>query len=479
MAEQEIIGSERGTALSQMLESDDIEPGSDPSYQVCKTIYLYHPLGAKMVDGPITVAQSQGREISVPNGPEERVKEAFLCEWKNIRADEHIANVMRQSRTYGTGAIVYGAKGVGTNSAIDNFKLPELELYFNVLDPLNTAGSLVLNQDPNAPDFQLATAITAAGVPYHPSRACVIMNESPIYIAYTSSAFGFVGRSVFQRALFPLKSFIQSMITDDLVTRKAGVIVAKIQQPGSIVNNMMDKAFGIKRSILKRSKNGDVLSIGHSDEISAIDLQNIDKAVITARNNILENIAAAADMPAQFLNSETFAEGFGEGTEDAKKVARYVDAVRKKMDPLYAFFDKIVQYRAWTPEFYATIQRDFPEYKKVPYKTAFMDWVNSFSAEWPSLLTEPDSEKVKVEDVKLKAIISVLEVLLEKADPNNKAILLDWASDNMNANKMMFTTPLILDSEAMANYEPPQPAMGNEPDVQEDLPGTKPAKAAA
>jgi len=33
---------------------------------------------------------------------------------------------------------------------------------------------------------------------------------------YTQAAFGFVGRSVYQRPLYPLKSFVQTMITDDL-----------------------------------------------------------------------------------------------------------------------------------------------------------------------------------------------------------------------------------------------------------------------
>ncbi|WP_245168482.1 hypothetical protein [Enterobacter roggenkampii] len=40
-------------------------------------------------------------------------------------------------------------------------------------------------------------------------------------------------------------------------------------------------------------------------------------------------MAAAADMPAIILNSETFAQGFGEGTEDARAVAVYIDNIRE------------------------------------------------------------------------------------------------------------------------------------------------------
>src|SRR5208283_1356830 len=93
------------------------------------------------------------------------------------------------------------------------------------------------------------------------------------------------------------------------------------------------------------------------------------------------------------------------------------------------------------------------------FNTAFYQWKNSFTAEWPSFLIEPESDKVKVEDVKFKAIVSILEILLPQADPENKARVVQWAADNMNENKLMFTTPLEIDAQAMAEYEPPAPEM--------------------
>lgn len=80
---------------------DDLQPGDAPSYQLCKVIYSYHPLGAKMVDSPIRMAQSQKREIAVPDGPEDFVKEAFQREWDALQADKLIANTMRTSRKIG------------------------------------------------------------------------------------------------------------------------------------------------------------------------------------------------------------------------------------------------------------------------------------------------------------------------------------------------------------------------------------------
>ena len=455
-----IGNSSLGSALMQLLTADDIVPGSTPSYQLCKTIYLYHPLGMKMAEAPINLAQSQQREVKVPGAPD-RVAEAFIAEWKEIGADKLIHNTFKQARIYGIASIVLGVVGIESDKPVAPEKLATERLFFNVLDPLNTAGSLVLDQDPNSPTFQKTTQVTTNGETYHRSRVCIVMNEEPIYISYTSSAFGFVGRSVYQRALYPLKSFIQTMVTDDMISRKAGVLVAKMEAPGSIIDRMMQSMMGLKRALLQQSKTDNVLGIGITESIETLNLNNIDGAGAFARTNILKNAATAADMPAVLLENETMVAGFGEGTEDAKNIARYIDRVREMMSPLCGFFDPIVQRRAWNPEFYKSIQKAFPEeYGKVKYEAALAKWQNAFEAPWPSLMKEPDSERVKVDDIKLRAAVAVFTALQQAMDPQNKARLVAWVADSVSDTELLFSTPLVLDIDALAEYEPPQPGMG-------------------
>src|SRR5581483_9250014 len=321
-------------------------------------------------------------------------------------------------------------------------------------------GSLVLNQDPNSIDFMKVQGIAVAGRPYHRSRTVTIMNERPVYIAYTSSAFGFVGRSVFQRSLFPLKSFIQTMQTDDLVSKKAGVFIAKLSTAGAIIDGIMQSMAVVKRLFVQQSTNGNVISIGKDEEIETLNMQNIDKAMTTARQNILENVATGSGMPAIILKQETFAEGFGEGTEDAKMVAGFVSAYRRQVNPLYAFMDPIVQRRAWNKDFYARVQNLFSQYRGVDYEVAFRRWSNSFKALWPNYITEPDSEKVKTDKVKLEAIISIVEVFAPLLDPENKAKLVEAAYANINSNEFMFQEPFEIDVDDLREYAPPQPMMG-------------------
>ena len=452
-----ISSSTVGNSLSQLLMCEDMVPGTDLSYQTAKAIYLWHPVGAKMADSPVKMAQSQAREIAIPASPEDRVRKAFVDQWAADGADKTIANVAKTARIYGLASVALLIDGVDNDAPLDASKLAGSSISFNVLDPLNTAGSLVLSQNPNALDFQKSHTITISGKPVHHSRSRTLMNEEPVYIAYSTSAFGYVGRSVYQRALYPLKSFVQTMIADDMVARKVGVLVAKMKPAGSIVDNIMGMMAGLKRNLLQEAATNNVLSISNEEAIESLNLQNLDAPHALVRKNILENIAAAADMPAKLLLQETFAEGFGEGTEDAKYVAGYVDGIRAWMKPLYDFFDEIVQHRAWNEEFYNTIKEQFPEeYGSKPYKQAFYEWKNAFTADWPSLLREPDSEKIKVEEAKFKAIVALIEVFFPNLDPENKALMIQWAQDNFNEHKLLFSTPLNLDIDALKNFTPPQ-----------------------
>jgi hypothetical protein len=235
------------------------------------------------------------------------------------------------------------------------------------------------------------------------------------------------------------------------------VIVAKMKPAGSIADRAMSVLQGIKRNVVKEAQTNNVINITPDEAIETLNLLNADGALTTARKNILENIAASVPQPAKLLNSESYAEGFGEGTEDAKEIVRYINHERQAVKPLYDFFDPIVMRLAWTEEFFETLKADVAEYRGMEYTEAFYQWKNAFSAEWPNLMEEPESELVKVEKVKQEALIAGLEVLLPRLDPRNQAIVIQFYENNVNASKHLFPSPLTLDYESLENYEPPQP----------------------
>ena len=444
------------STLMQLLTAEAIVPGSPASYQLCKTIYSYHPLGAILADAPITRAQSQDREIKVPGLAESRLVERFWSVWNNLNregASIILHDLMSRSRTYGISSLGVGVQGESLDREFDMRGIAKAELFFNVLDPLNTSGSLVLSQDANSPAYLKPYGdIRVGGQKWHASRIFPKMNERPIYIEWTDSAFGFVGRSVYQRPLYPLKSFLQSMITDDMVTKKAGLLVYKADSPGSAIDNMMRKMAGMKRETLKAGATGQVAQIGAAEELESLNFQNLDGPYKISRENVLKNIASGASMPASIIMQETMTEGFGEGTEDFKKETQYLDFIRKDMNPAYTFMDRIVMRKAWTPEFFESLKGDYPELKSLPFETWLFERMQAYTAKWPNLMVEPDSEKSKAEDVQMKSAIALAEVMLPELDPKNKAALIDWLAENVNERENLFASKLVLDVDLLEAF---------------------------
>ncbi len=374
-----------------------------------------------------------------------------------MRCDEHIFNIMRTKRIYGVASAILGVEGKEPNKKLDFTDIYKYNIFINVMDPLNTSGSIILNQDPNASDFQQPKGLSVNNKIYSLDRCVIVFNESPLYLDYSSSGFGFVGRSVYQRALFPLKSYIRSLITNDLVLQKAGVMIAKVKNGGSAIDNLAQMINRAKAKILKIAKTGNVIYIDKDEEITTLDLQNVDAATAAARKNIIEDLASSAAMPPKLLLSDSFASVLANGTEDYKELMLFIQRIQIEMKPLYEFFDRIVMHRAWNPEFYLVVQDQFPsEYGGMSYTEAFYQWKNSFSASFPSLMEEPESEKIKVDEARLRSMLGFINALLNQLDPENKSLLMEWVVSNINEMEKLFPNPLEFDLEAFAKYTPPE-----------------------
>ena len=435
------------------------QPGTDPYYNQCKIIYAYHPLGKVVVDKIIELAFSQERKIIVNEIEDSPVVQQFKKTYQRLNADRFIKQVLSISRIYGAGTLVIDAgEGEDTSKKIDYAGLAKQNIKFKVFDPLVTSGSMSTNQDPNDPNFQGMSTIEVRGKTYHHSRSCTVMNEDPLYLLFTTSAFGFTGRSVYQRVLYNLKAYLQSIQTDFYVLEKAGMrILTSESTTGQVVDAEVVSNAKLKAQNVKDSTVENVVSLSGGQTLTSFDLASIESCTKNARDNILKDIATGTNQPASIINQETLASGFGEGSEDAKSIARAIDGYRIETNSIFEFIDKIIMYKAWNEEFFETLKRTHREYEKVTYEEAFNSWVDTFEAKWPNLLTEPDSEKVKVEEVKLRAAISMFDAIQSNLDPENKTKAIDWLSNVFNECDILSrSTSLEIDKESLLNYTPPE-----------------------
>lgn len=71
---------------------------------------------------------------------------------------------------------------------------------------------------------------------------------------------------------------------------------------------------------------------------------------------------------------------------------------------------------------------------------------------------------MKVDETRFKAIVSMLEVLLPQVntDDENRALLIEWAQANANANENLFPQRLDLDIDSLKANRPQQP-QGEDP----------------
>lgn len=455
MSEITITGGGLTSPLQAIMEGQEIEPGSEVSYQLCKLLWTCHPLGGKLVEKPITLAQSSKREISIEGPGGDESVQAFEDLWGAMGCTAKIRDTMHLSRAYGAGAIAYGFPDQPTNEPLtDLWELgTRAGLYFNVYDPLNLSGSIITNQDPNAPDFQKPNKnITAAGQPYHPSRTCVVFHGTPVYLDFQSSSFSFSGRSVFQRVLYSMKSYLQTMQVADMVSRKAGLLIAKTKQNSSIMDGLMGAVGFLKRNLLKEAVTDQVLQVDRDDEIESLNLQNTDKAMTTARDAIIADIAAGTDVLALIIKDEAFAKGFANGDQDMMAVVQFINAIREQMQILYDYMTRIVQYRAWTPEFFATLQEKYPEaLAGRQYKAWFFEVKDSlFKAKWPSLIQESQGETTERNAKKLKAMSDFFTSFSPGLDPDNAGRLRQFIVDAINNMPELFDSVLEFDFELFA-----------------------------
>lgn len=432
-----------------------ITPGYEPSYEDCKLIYVYHPLAPRIIDAPIYLGFNKPRVLSIEEGPQEELIRQFEQEWETLGeqgALRWITQGIRLSAIYGISAVGVGVPGVPTDRPLTDAEWLSPDLYFQIFDSLNTAGSVTIEQDTSKPDFLKPKYFSVNGQRYHLSRGVVLQNEDPLYIQWTSSAFGFTGRSKFMRAMYPLASYVQTMIANNMIALKLAFFIAKLKSQGAIVDRQAESFFASKLLQMKRGVTGNVISIDVEEDIQTLNMINVHEAGTFARENIIKDIANGAGMPAIMLSQEKMSSGLADGTEDAADKKSYIDAYRSQQEPLFKFFDRIVMRRAWNKDFWRAMKNKYPELiGRETYLQSFQKWCDSFSAKWAPLIPSEEKDELDAQNNRFKSVTELLTVLSGMiTDEGSRAELISWVMSNINAQDKIFTAPLNLDPEEAA-----------------------------
>ncbi|CAI3957934.1 DUF1073 domain [Commensalibacter communis] len=431
------------------------------SYELCKILYVYHPLGKRLIEIPVNLSLNKKRIIKLQNDYSAELIDQFEKKWQELKITQNIKRLAITSRLYGIGALFLKIKGIKDTELLDkNQKLENYEIHPVVYDAMNIAGTASNNHNIDSIDFLQLSEIVRGGEALAKDRSCILSNGDPIYIEYIESAYGYGGRSIFQNCFDLMYSYLSIIHADNAVAKKVATLIIKLNQVGS-ANRVQEGASAQKRQMLATAGNGDVVSMAVGEEAETLSMMNVDQALDTARRHIIEDIANAVDLPVILLNGQKFSGGFGEGTEDAKNIAQHVDAIREWLEPVFNFCDDFVMDLAWNFDFIDALNNEnsqfydktlLPEEKQKKYNIFIQELKATFSYEFPSFLTETQSQIIESDNKKLMSIMEVFKNTYPLVDVDTKVKLICWVLDSVNELKGI--------SDIKIDYDP-EKIMGN------------------
>lgn len=414
------------------------------THDIAKLIYKSHPLANRLCRYPISMAISRGFEFKIPNAPQEAIDE-FTNGLNEFQLDTRIVQLHTLKKVFGVSSVIAGQSGRDTGDYLD-FDLmansDKNDIYFNVLEPLITAGSIVSSLDPNSGKFLNPTRVSAQGKYYHSSRCRVTQNEEEQadWLDYEATGFGFLARSAFYRAFPLLQIFLLIKLAEIKLTHKLGVLVIHHENPGNAITQQMEGVNLLKRAMIKMADvNNDIL-MGREDAVEAINLTNAQEVLTTLRDACLTDIATAAgNMPASLLRNESLAQGNGDGTHDKEKEDLYFVETQKSLAATYKWADEIVQRAVWTREFVARVQENHSELQGKSYGYIIRLWQSGYERVFNPPSVPSEQEKAQTATTIVKAMADFVAAInsAAKLGQENSSRVAMWMANNINDLKLL------------------------------------------
>ena len=423
--------SEQGYGNSEYSNSPLLGVYRNLSYQECKEIYRFWPLGKRIASALPNFALSAPREIIFKNSPPEVVDE-FLKLEKELNIDRIIRQCCIYSRIYGVSALFAVSRNVKPEEALTARLVWDNGVYFNVLDPLNIAGYYV-NQDATSWSYQRVENIRIRGSAICArNRATLIFNDLPLYIQFTPSTFSFSGPSVYQNMTGLIKSWNRCVIALERLSTKAASIIVK--------SNSMSHASGINYAAIQRNlelirnmENDGIAGLDDKGEIEFFQLSGVEEIDKITQQINTALMMALSDTPSAILLDKNLSNGLNDGTEDMKAIIMAVDNFRRLvLSPLYDFVDPYVMYSAFNPEFIEKMRKLYKsDYGKLGDLELLNLWRQDFQFEWGNLYPEPEEKVVQTQQAKIDLLLKVKELGANQKDIETELNAMDVFKSDM------------------------------------------------
>ena len=412
--------SEKGYGDSDYTNDELLGIYKNLTYQECKSIYRYFPLGKRLASALPNYAMSAERELIFKDMPPELAEEFKKAE-KKLNINSLIRQTCIYSRIYGLSALYAVSDNITSSEPLTIRHVWNNGISFNVLDPLNIAGYYV-SQNANLVNYQKVENIRIQGGDVCArNRATIIFNDIPLFIQFNPSSFSFTPPSIYQNMTGLIKSWNRCLIALERLATKAASIVVK--------SNSLSHASGINYGAIQKNlqlirnmENDGIAGLDEKGQIEFFQLTGVEEIDKICQQINTSLMMALSDTPSALLLDKNLSNGLNDGTEDMKAIVMSVDNFRRlALSPLYDFTDPYVMTYAFNEDFINKMKTmyksDFSKYGTFELLTIFKQ---AFSFKWGNLYPEPEEQKTQNKLTKLELLQKAKELGANQNDIENE-----------------------------------------------------------
>lgn len=389
----------------------------DLTYEECRDIYRYWPLGKRVATALPNFAMSSGRTFSVKENLPEVVRALEEAE-SALKIPQVVNKAAIYSRVYGL-SFVYVASDSSEcppDKPLSKEEFLHSSCRFNVLDPLSAGGSIQIDNDSLSPTFGLPIYLKVKGKTVSPSRLHLCFNDIPLYYKFNPSSFSFGGPSIYQNMTLLIRSWNRTVLSLQRLATKAASIVVK-RKDGSGITGAQVQALNKNLTAIRSMENDGILSMRVGEEVEFFALNGLSEidSICNRLNSML--MMALSDTPSGILLDKNLSTGLADGDNDMKAIIIATDRFRKDiLKPIYNFLDKFLCYKAFTPELISEIKEKYPElYRDKSDESILTELLDSYSFEFNELYPQSENEKEDTSSKKLDNLLKLKELGAESS----------------------------------------------------------------
>lgn len=383
----------------------------DLTYEECRDIYRYWPLGKRVASALPDFAMSAPRKFFVKDAPEE-VNSKLLETANEMEIDQIVKKATLYARIYGLSALFVTQQGnKKVEDPLTHKDIQNNGVVFNVLDPLSMGGSIQIDNDPLSSTFSKPIDIKIRGNSVHTQRVEILYNDIPLYYKFNPSSFSFSGPSIYQNMTLLIRAWNRGIIALQRLATKAAAMV-KTTKESANVTGFSQTAAAKNLELIRSMENDGIASLRSGDTIEFFTLTGVQEVdtIIQQLNTGL--MMALSDTPSGILLDKNLSVGLNDGSEDMKAILMAVDNFRLRMlKPLYLFTDKFLCYKAFSFEFIKEMIDEYPDlYRGKKENEVLTEWCQNYSFDWGELYPQSDGEKADTEGKRLDNLLKLKEM---------------------------------------------------------------------